>query len=98
MPSTRRPAAPTPPRDDRSRRRRVPAALGTTASPHQRQVHGIDDLDEDVVGGGGDPAHDKLVAQQHDGHGGDAWMKRLGGRLTTRYRASEDGQPKSGLI
>ena len=56
----------------------------------------VDDLDEDLVGCGGDPAHDELVAEQHDGRSGDPWMQRFGSGFTACDCAPQDKQPIGG--
>jgi len=48
-------------------RTRSEGRLVGAASADQRQVDLVDDLGEDVVGDGGVPAGDELVAEQHDG-------------------------------
>ncbi len=65
-------------------------------SAYQGQVDLVGDLDEDVVGRGGDAPYDELVAQQDDGDGGDPGVERLGGGLAARDGSAQDGQPGRG--
>lgn len=60
-------------------------ARSRAASAHQRQVHLVDDFDENAVRHGGGPARDVFVAQQHDGHGGYPWMKGFGQCLSSGH-------------
>lgn len=71
------------------------ARWGASAA-QQGQVDLVDDLDEDLVGGGGSAADDEFVAQQSHGDGGDPGVECFGGGFAARDRAPEDGQPGSG--
>src|SRR5262245_51215561 len=74
--------------------RRHVRAGGHAVSADQRQVHFVDDLDEDVVRRGRNSARHILVAQQHDSHGGDARVERFRPRLAARDGAPEHRQPE----
>lgn len=66
------------------------------SAAHQWQVHLVDDLDEDLVGGAGGPAHDEFVAQQGHGDGGDPGVECFRGGFAACDRAPKDGQPGRG--